>query len=272
MLVPLPGLTASAVTHHSTTLWLAWGHSQPQWQPPPRTRALLSPSSAISGLGDRAPLLTALVSSSTTESCSLQSTQRWETQKALDWGRRRGAVTTGSNAHRGQSMGQQKLHLLTLLMPIPSAPASKRDSLEASGREDPNVEAGKHHRCWKHHGILCSQHPSSPSPSLQAAGGREHQVPLASSCAVPLTSTGQGRPALGQRLSAGLLPAAEANMTQRRAATSCSSHCSSEVTSASARAGRQDMLCMPAALLPDTAWLQQTPWPVFLTSYGLSTN
>ena len=61
-------------------------------------------------------------------------------------------------------------------------------------------------------------------------------------------------------------------MTQRQAATSCSSHCSSEVTSASARAGRQDMLCMPAALLPDTAWLQQTPWPVFLTSYGLSTN
>lgn len=49
-------------------------------------------------------------------------------------------------------------------------------------------------------------------------------------------------------------------MTQRQAATSCS--ISSEVTSASARAGRQDMLCM----LPDTAWLQQLLGPVLLTT------
>lgn len=92
------------------------------------------------------------------------------------------------------------------IMAIPSAPASKRDSLEMTGKEDLNVKVRKCQSTTD----SSSQHPSSPSPRLQAAGGREHQVPLASSCAVPLASTGQGTPALGQHLLAGLLPAARA--------------------------------------------------------------
>ena len=54
-------------------------------------------------------------------------------------------MTTGSNAHRGQSMGQHKLHLLTLLMPIPSAPASNWKHQEGkirTWRQENTIAAG----------------------------------------------------------------------------------------------------------------------------------
>lgn len=99
--------------------------------------------------------------------------------------------------------------------------------------------------------------PSTPPPCklLVAEGTRSLPLPSASRSSPP---QGRGTPSQGSTSWQGSCGSRDrtprANMTQRQAATSCSSHRSSGVTSASARAGRQDMPCMPAALLPDTAW------------------